>query len=204
MGSFDKQHSSSDERNVEHFTDLSGQFLLAMPGVDSDLFNGTVIYLFEHSPEGAGGVIVNRATDIELSDLVERFELEAPADYVNKTIFFGGPVQPMRGFVLHPPLKTTDVDSTSGHKDVLLQISNSSDMLQDYLLGKGPEDVFICFGYAGWDEGQLERELSANVWLTVPADHDLIFKRPPYDCYQAALASLGIDISHFSTQAGHA
>ena len=59
-----------------------------MPGVDSGLFNGSLIYLFEHSPTGAGGVIINRPTDIELSELLERFEIEAPDDLEKQMVFW--------------------------------------------------------------------------------------------------------------------
>lgn len=203
MAILDRQNSLADDRGSDEFMDLSGQFLLAMPGVDSGLFSGTVVYLFEHSSEGAGGVIINRTTDIELGDLIERFELEAPADFDNKIVFFGGPVEPMRGFVLHPPLQDS-ADEPAAKREGLLQISNSRDVLQDYLQGKGPSQAFICFGYAGWGEGQLEDELRENVWLTIPANHDLIFKHPAHDRYRAAFASMGIDLSYLSMDAGHA
>ena len=84
---------------TDNFTDLSGYFLLAMPGMDSGIFDGSLVYLFEHTPESAGGVIINRVTDVELSELLERFELEAPAELEQLWGFFGGAVQPMRGFV---------------------------------------------------------------------------------------------------------
>lgn len=204
----EKQNSSAGDHGFDDFTDLSGQFLLAMPGVDSGIFNGSLVYLFEHSPNGAGGVIINRATDVELSDLVKRFEIEAPDDLEKQVVFFGGPVQPMRGFVLHPKNrfgeKAAEAESDDVAKPELLQISNSRDVLQDYVLGKGPEQAFICFGYAGWGEGQLEDELRENVWLTIPANHDLIFKHSVHDRYNAALAILGIEFSNLSLQVGHA
>lgn len=204
----EKQNSLADDHGFDDFIDFSDHFLLAMPGVDSGIFNGSLIYLFEHSPEGAGGVIVNRATDIELSDLIERFEIEAPEDLPNQIVFFGGPVQPMRGFVLHPKQASGEASRISESAEVLrpelLEISNSRDILQDYVQGKGPEQAFICFGYAGWGEGQLEDELGENVWLTIPANHDLIFKHPVHDRYNAALAILGIEFSSLSSEVGHA
>ncbi|MDO5666964.1 MAG: YqgE/AlgH family protein [Alcaligenaceae bacterium] len=204
----EKQNSLASDQGFDSFNDFSGHFLLAMPGVDSGVFNGSLIYLFEHSPEGAGGVIINRATDIELSDLVERFEIAMPEDLPEQVVFFGGPVQPMRGFVLHPKMhygeETVIAESENALTPELLVISNSREVLEDYVQGKGPEQAFICFGYAGWGEGQLEDELKENVWLTIPADHDLIFKHPIHDRYNAALAILGIEFSSLSSQVGHA
>lgn len=191
------QMGSDDLKDFTEFTDLSGHFLLAMPGVDSGVFNGSVVYLFEHSPDGAAGVIINRATDVELSELVERLELEVSDELKQQWIFFGGPVQAMRAFILHPQLA-----SEEGGKEIL-ELNDSRDVLQEYLQGKWPEKNFICFGYAGWDEGQLEDELGQNVWLSIPADHELIFKHPVHDRYRAALAILGIEPSSLSSQVGH-
>mgnify|MGYP001096802480 CR=1 FL=1 len=201
----DKESSFAEDPVFNDFTSLKGHFLLAMPSVDSGVFSGSVVYMFDHSPDGAAGVIINRATDVELSELVERFELESSDDLAEQWVFFGGPVQPMRAFVLHPQLAS---DEEAGEVEEVgqevLELNNSRDLLQDYLLGQGPEKAFICFGYAGWDSGQLEQELHQNVWLTIPADHELIFNHPVHDRYRAALAILGIESSNLSSQIGHA
>lgn len=203
----DKENSFVDEQVFDDFSSLKGHFLLAMPSVDSGVFSGSVVYMFDHSPDGAAGVIINRPTDVELSELVERFELEASDELAEQWVFFGGPVQPMRAFVLHPQLSS---EKDAGEPDELaegqevLELSNSRDILQNYLLNEGPEKAFICFGYAGWDGGQLEQELHQNVWLTIPADHKLIFNHPVHDRYRAALAILGIESSNLSSQIGHA
>lgn len=198
----DKENSLAETLGLDGFTSLKDHFLLAMPSVDVGVFSGSVVYLFEHSPDGAAGVIINRATDVELSELVDRFELEANDDLAEQWIFFGGPVQPMRAFVLHPQFDSTE--ETEKADQEMLELNNSRDVLQDYLSGQGPEKAFICFGYAGWDGGQLEEELQQNVWLTIPADHELIFKHPVHDRYRAALAILGIEVSNLSSQIGHA
>ncbi|NLA51899.1 MAG: YqgE/AlgH family protein [Alcaligenaceae bacterium] len=205
----DKENSFADEQEFNDFTSLKGHFLLAMPSVESGVFSGSVVYMFDHSPDGAAGVIINRPTDVELTELVDRFELEASDDLTAQWVFFGGPVQPMRAFVLHPQLAADDaageaVEVEVEQKQEVLELNDSRDILQDYLLGQGPEKAFICFGYAGWDGGQLEQELHQNVWLTIPADHELIFKHPVHDRYRAALAILGVEFSNLSSQIGHA
>ena len=202
----EKQSFFTEDNN---FTDLSGYFLLAMPGMDSGIFDGSLVYLFEHTPESAGGVIINRVTDVELSELLERFEMEVPDDLQQQWVYFGGPVQPMRGFVLHPKSRLGEEDSVDDGAEnqtaEILELSNSRDILQDYVMGRGPDNALICFGYAGWGEGQLEDEIRQNVWLTIPANnYDLIFKHPVHDRYHAALAILGIELSSLSSQVGHA
>lgn len=201
----DKEKSFADKQALTDVTSLKGHFLLAMPSVDSGVFSGSVVYMFDHSPDGAAGVIINRPTDVGLSELVDRFELESNDDLAAQWVFFGGPVQPMRAFVLHPQLASDDAagEGLDAGQEVL-GLNDSRDLLQDYLLGQGPEKAFICFGYAGWDGGQLEQELHQNVWLTIPADHELIFKHPVHDRYRAALAILGVEFSNLSSQIGHA
>ncbi len=196
-----EENSLSKPQDIDDFTSLKGQFLLAMPSVDAGVFSGSGVYLVDHSPDGAAGVIINRATDVELSELVERFELESTTDLAEQWVFFGGPVQPMRAFILHPPFAS---DGEEAHDPEVLELNNSREVLQDYLQGQGPDKAFICFGYAGWDGGQLEEELHQNVWLTIPANHDLIFKHPVHDRYRATLAILGIELSNLSSQIGHA
>lgn len=198
----DKENSLAGAQEFDDFTSLKDHFLLAMPSVDAGVFSGSVVYLFDHTPDGAAGVIINRATDVELAELVERFELEASDDLAEQWIFFGGPVQPMRAFVLHPQFGSAEEIAQVDRE--VLELNNSRDVLQDYLLGQGPEKAFICFGYAGWDGGQLEDELQQNVWLTIPADHELIFKHPVHDRYRATLAILGVELSNLSSQIGHA
>ncbi len=201
----DKEKSFADKQALTDVTSLKGHFLLAMPSVDSGVFSGSVVYMFDHSPDGAAGVIINRPTDVGLSELVDRFELESNDDLAAQWVFFGGPVQPMRAFVLHPQLASDDAagEGLDAGQEVL-GLNDSRDLLQDYLLGQGPEKAFICFGYAGWDGGQLEQELHQNVWLTIPADHELIFAHPVHDRYRAALAILGVEFSNLSSQIGHA
>lgn len=89
---------------------LKHHFLIAMPDMADPNFAQTVVYLAEHSEEGAMGVIINRPTEITLGTLFERINLSLPqADLAARPVFFGGPVATERGFVLHRP--TTKVGS---------------------------------------------------------------------------------------------
>ena len=82
---------------------FANQFLLAMPGMLDDNFSGSLVYLLEHSDKGAMGLVVNRPTDIVLSTLFEKIELKLEiAPLLDQPVYFGGPVQVERGFVLHP------------------------------------------------------------------------------------------------------
>ncbi len=185
---------------------LTNQFLIAMPGMADDTFAGTVIYLCEHTERGALGLVINKPIDIKLKRLFEKVELELDReDLADAPVFFGGPVQTERGFVLHDRL-----GEDGGHYNSTLSIpgglemTTSKDVLEALAHGAGPKRVLITLGYAGWGAGQLEDELSRNGWLNVNADPGIIFETPVEQRYERALSLLGIDRGMLSQEAGHA
>jgi len=68
----------------------------------------------------------------------------------------------------------------------------------------GPARSVLVLGYAGWDEGQLEEELSENVWLILDADHDLIFDDDYAGKWSRALTLMGVNAGQLSTTGGTA
>ena len=116
-------------------------------------------------------------------------------------MYFGGPVQVDRGFVLHRPAGAWQ-STLSINDDIGL--TTSRDILQAVGEGKGPDQILVSLGYAGWAPGQLEQELSQNAWLTVPADVDVIFNLPAERRFAAAMDLLGVDLARLSDDVGHA
>ena len=180
---------------------LINHFLIAMPGLADPFFAKTVTYLCQHSAEGALGIIVNRPSDLTLKDIMQQMNIEIGQQELGKMpIYFGGPVQPDRGFVLHEPL---------GHWGSTLQVSDSialttsRDILEAISVGEGPQKVLVALGYAGWGQGQLEREMAQNAWLNAPADQSIIFDHPSSQRWKAAAELMGVDISLLTSQAGH-
>ncbi|MBU4612343.1 YqgE/AlgH family protein [Achromobacter sp. GG226] len=181
--------------------DLSNQFLIAMPSMGESGFAGTVIYVCEHTARGALGLVINRPTDLTLGSLFERIDLNLEiAPIKDSPVFFGGPVQTDRGFVLHAP--TGDYNSSIQVGG--LTLTTSRDVLQAVAAGDGPERMLVTLGYAGWEAGQLESEMGENAWLTVSADARIIFDVPPAERYPAALRLLGIDPIMLASETGHA
>lgn len=192
--------------DVSHSIDLTNQFLIAMPGMVDDNFAGTVVYLCEHSDNGALGLVINRPTDINLKNLFERVDLSLDRDdLAARPVFYGGPVQTERGFVLHEGLGDDGEHYSSTLKiSGGLEMTTSRDVLEALSSGAGPKRVFITLGYAGWGAGQLEDEISRNGWLSVNADPELIFATPVEHRYDKALSLLGVDRSFLMGEAGHA
>ena len=186
---------------------LTNQFLIAMPGMVDETFAGAVVYLCEHTDKGALGLVINKPIDIKLRNLFEKVELTLDRDdLADVPVFFGGPVQTERGFVLHERL-----DDDGGHYNSSLAIAGgelemttSKDVLEALSHGAGPKKVLVTLGYSGWRAGQLEEEISRNGWITVDAQPDIIFDTPVEQRYSKALSLLGIDPGNLMQGAGHA
>jgi putative transcriptional regulator len=182
---------------------LSGQLLIAMPGIGDPRFDRTVILVCQHSDEGAMGLVVNRTMpNITYLELLEQLGLPAHESVSDRPVYAGGPMESGRGFVVHSEDHTL-VDSTRKIADGLALTANI-DILQNMAGGGGPARALICLGYAGWSPGQLDQELSNNVWLSVLATPTLVFATPNDQKWAKALAALGIDVALLSQQAGHA
>ena len=187
---------------------LTNQFLIAMPGMGDGTFAGTVIYLCEHTEKGALGLVINKPIDITLKSLFEKVELSLDRDDLAEVpVYFGGPVQTERGFVLHEP---TSAEGQGGAYNSSLKVegglemTTSKDVLEAISSGAGPKKVLVTLGYSGWGAGQLEEEMSRNGWINVDAEPGIIFDTPVSQRYGKALSLLGIDASMLSSDAGHA
>jgi putative transcriptional regulator len=184
---------------------LTNQFLIAMPGMGDDTFSGAVVYLCQHTEQGALGLVINKPIDIKLKNLFEKVELPLKSETLaEQPVFFGGPVQTERGFVLHE--KTPDSVPYSSTLSIPggLEMTTSKDVLEALSNGSGPKRLLVTLGYSGWAAGQLEDELGRNGWLTVDATPEIIFDTPVEQRYERAVSLLGFDPSMLSQEAGHA
>ena len=180
---------------------LRDHFLIAMPGLNDSSFAHTVTYICEHSDKGAMGVVINSATPMLLKEIFLQMDLDDVASQGEQIVMSGGPVQPERGFVLHSN-ETKWQSTLEVSPDICLTASR--DIITALAEGRGPKQCLIALGYAGWGEGQLEAEIAANSWLTVPASKDIIFNTPHEERWTSAAQALGIDVNLISSTAGHA
>ena len=181
---------------------LSGQMLVAMPGMQDPRFEKSVIYLCAHSSEGAMGLVVNKPFEaISFPDLMEQLGIEETPVGERIDVQFGGPVEQSRGFVLHTPDYVREATLVVD-EDVALPAT--IDILRAIADGFGPSRCLLALGYAGWDAGQLDAEILGNGWLNVAADDDLIFGEDLDIKWQLAMDKIGIDPRMLSDDAGHA
>ena len=188
---------------------LTNQFLIAMPGMSDGAFAGTVVYMCEHTEKGALGLVINKPIDITLKNLFEKVELSLDREeFATLPVYFGGPVQTERGFVLHEPLAGDDSEDAAYNSSLKieggLEMTTSKDVLEAISSGNGPKKVLVTLGYSGWAAGQLEDEMSRNGWINVEAEPGIIFDTPVGERYGKALSLLGISAGMLSADAGHA
>ncbi len=183
-------------------SNLTNQFLIAMPGLLDPNFYQTVTYICAHNEEGAMGIIVNRPLNLELGDMLAQMNLEPCTDDVGRLpVYQGGPVQTDRGFVLHRP--DSEWQSSINVSEEI-GVTTSRDILQAIAEGHGPRSTLIALGYAGWSAGQLEQEIKDNAWLSGPADTDIIFTVPCEKRWATAARLMGVDLDKLSSDIGHA
>jgi putative transcriptional regulator len=180
---------------------LSGQFLLAMPGIGDPRFERSVIAMCAHDPAGAFGLCLHAELDgLTVPDLMRQLDIE-PGDTPDIPLLFGGPVEPQRGFVLHTPdFAGQDTRFVAGR----WALTGTRDVLVAIAEGNGPSRWVAALGYAGWSEGQLERELMEHGWHAVPGTTGLVFDTEAEDRWGRAFAEAGINPGMLSGASGRA
>jgi putative transcriptional regulator len=182
---------------------LTGQLLIAMPGMGDPRFEKSVVFLCDHSDKGAMGLIVNKPlNEVRFSELVEQLGVDTRGTVPELPIHFGGPVEGGRGFVLH--------SADYVQNDSTLRVNGSFgmtatlDVVQDIATGRGPARSIFALGYAGWGPGQLESEIRQNGWLTADAGTEIVFSPDNGGKWAAALKTLGVEALSLSGASGRA
>ncbi|WP_239364866.1 YqgE/AlgH family protein [Snodgrassella communis] len=180
---------------------LANHFLIAMPAMEDPFFKESVIYLCEHSADGAMGIIVNKPSPIMMDLLFDSAKTPTPERFHGQNVLMGGPVQVDRGFLVHTPagswessLMITDDIAITTSRDIIMGLTQENEV----------NKAVATIGYSSWSAGQLEQELANNSWISTPADMQILFDMPYKQRYKAALQLLNIDITNLSGLVGHA
>ncbi|MCC4232472.1 YqgE/AlgH family protein [Sphingobium soli] len=176
-----------------------GNFLLALPGMQDQRFDHSVLALCVHDADGALGIAVSDEMEgLGLRELLESFDIDANK-VPDTPVLRGGPVEPRRGFVLHSldwagqdMMQVNDQWGLSGSLDILKAIAEQ----------RGPSRYLVALGYAGWGAGQLEEEMTGESWFLAPGNADLLFNTPARRKWAAIFAASGVDSTHLVGGAG--
>ncbi|NNF47967.1 MAG: DUF179 domain-containing protein [Desulfofustis sp.] len=180
---------------------LTGSFLISTPQMPDPRFEEQVILICAHSEEGAMGVAVNKPNPyFSLEEILRSANLNVPESPL-PPVYVGGPVELESAFVLYRSNYRVEhqLEINEG-----LALSRESKILEDISEGNGPESYLFLLGYAGWGPGQLEAELLADGWLSLPASESIIFDIENQEKWRTAAMLYGIDISTLGDMAGYA
>jgi putative transcriptional regulator len=164
-----------------------GRLLVATPPLDDPNFDRTVIFVLEHHDEGALGVVINRPTEEELGEPLDRWEdLQAsPAQ-----VFAGGPVETDALIAL--ALSNSPLEEASEDLSPVVGRVASADLTADpAFVAARVSAVRVFRGYAGWGPGQLEGEIMAGAWLVFDAEPDDVFATQPTQLWRTVLRRQG-------------
>ncbi len=198
-----RDSSRNSDSNPRFPSTLENQFLIAMPQMMDPYFANTVTYLWRHNEEGALGIVINKPLQACVADIFGELNIECSLDddrFSQQHVLAGGPVEKDKGFIIHDAGSNweSSIQVTSD-----ISVCTSKTILQDIATGMGPNNYIVALGCAGWEAGQLEREISENAWLTTPATNDLLFSDDYASKARSAAALLGVDLQHISPEAGH-
>lgn len=187
-------------------TSLKGHLLLAMPQMSDPRFHHAVIFMCVHDEKGAMGISINQPlSSIDFTTLLNQLgvthDKALPDRIKTLPVLAGGPVEGVRGFLLHSP--------DFQQKDTIIvddqfSISGTVDSLRAVVNETPPTHMVFTLGYAGWGAGQLEKELQDNAWMSVPATHDIVFNTPFETMWEKSFASLGVNPALLTGLSGHA
>ena len=162
-----------------------GVLLVASPMLNDTNFHQTVVLVLEHGPEGTLGLIVNRATNVLLSEALPEVTVLKGTSY---RLFAGGPVAPTRLLLL-----SRLQDPPAGARQVFdgVYVGGTTAVLERIITQAKPTETFRAFaGSAGWAPGQLEFEMLQGAWATLPPGSFDIFEKDPATLWQDCLDRL--------------
>lgn len=182
--------------------ELKGSLLIAMPHMADERFVQSVVVICDHSAEGTLGLIVNKPmAGMKFVDVCREMGLSSTITSP-PPVYFGGPVSPERGFILHSSEYTTETETIQVSPSICLSADQS--VLKDIGGERGPARFILALGYSGWGPGQLEDEILRNGWLVLPLDDHLVFEVSDSHKWKAAGKRHGIDLSMLGNSAGNA
>ena len=182
---------------------LHGKLLIAMPGMSDPRFGKSVIFMCQHSADGAMGLIVNKPLDLDFKNLMDKMDIQTVPQASARQVMFGGPVDTDRGYILHSSERTNHPPGTIVVTPEIA-MTLTVDMLKKIAGGAGPSRWMMALGYAGWGPGQIESEIAANGWVHCEPDNEIIFDSGMDDKWVRALDKLGVPVSGLSWQSGRA
>ncbi len=188
------------------YPSLKSQLLIAMPQMNDPRFHRAVIFMVAHDEKGSMGLVINDLLPSpNFPEVLEQLgisEMKVKRQQIaNVSVLAGGPVEPMHGFLLH---SADFLQKDTIRIDDYFSLSGTIESLKIIADGQVPENMLFTLGYAGWEAGQLEKELMESVWINIPATPDLVFATKAADMWEKSLSMIGANPSMLSHMSGNA
>ncbi len=162
---------------------LKGKLLIAAPTLADPNFARSVVFLCEHRPEGAMGIVINRPTSIPLDRALPQVPLPSAKEV---RVFLGGPVETERMLIIH---SSAEFVMEAQEIPPGVYLGAELELLNNLLAGQ--QTFRIYRGYAGWGQGQLDMEIAEGAWLTAECSHADLFLPEPSTQWQDVLRKVG-------------
>lgn len=163
-----------------------GDVLISSPFLNDHCFTRSVVLLVEHTSEGSMGIIMNKdfSTQMSLNELVPELEF-AP----HIPLYKGGPVSRDTVFFLHT-LKELSGSFPLGNG---LYLNGDFEEVKRLILERHIDVTTFRFfsGYAGWDSGQLEKEIEENAWVVGSSQRENLLNNSVQQLWKKLLVGMG-------------
>lgn len=179
---------------------LKNKLLIAMPDLVDPYFGQSVVYIYDHGPEGATGFIINKPMSITVGDILDHIPKQSVPELVSKItlpMLLGGPLKQEQLFMIFS-------EETTKQSEKALKMVDTKDMITSISEGVHNDNVMAFLGYASWVGGQLEKEIVDNSWLIMPANYEMLYKIPYNRRYETAANLMGFSLDQLSVEVGHA
>lgn len=162
-----------------------GAFLVSSPEIESGIYFRSILLLCEHSAAGSFGLVINKPFEIELPEEILKADEIANPKVSTRA---GGPLQPNQMMLLHSSNKIPEqtLQVCEG-----VYLGGDIPFLQESVTNANGPNLLLCFGYAGWGPGQLEREFLSGQWFLHPASAKHVFETPSDKVWATVLKEMG-------------
>jgi putative transcriptional regulator len=164
---------------------LAGRLLVATPDLKDPHFERTVVMVVSHEPSGTLGVVLNRATEVLVTEVLDPWAALAAAPPV---LFEGGPVQPEAAICLGRVRTGADPEGWARIDGSLGTVDLTGDPAQ---IARDVDRVRVFAGYAGWDADQLREEIASGAWFVLDSLPGDAFVDTPDDLWTMVLRRQG-------------
>lgn len=162
-----------------------GTFLVSSPDIAPGFFSRSVLLICEHTGKGSFALVVNKSIELELPEEVVMTE-----QMLNPHVSLraGGPMQNSQMMLLHSsseiPQQTIEVAEG-------IFLGGDLQFLHETVAKANGPHLLLCFGFTGWEPGQLEREFLDGKWFLCPASSKHLFETEPNNLWQVLLREMG-------------